>query len=141
MEINAKEHRVHLGISPTMISESTGDIAMMSSPDRKVDTAIVSLLGLLPPEITELWWNTGDLSGFLRCGGVTGITVERLRKALFASQRLVLEMRQLIKDSFVCHKNLATCTQHYQTPACVLDWNEFVSLWSYESANVGMHNT
>ena len=141
MEINAKEHRVHIGISPTTISESTGDIAMMSSPDRKVDTAIVSLLGLLPPEITELWWNTGDLSGFLRCGGVTGITVERLRKALFASQRLVLEMRQLIKDSFACHKNLATCTQHYQTPAYVLDSNEFDSLWSYESANVGMHNT
>jgi hypothetical protein len=59
-----------------MISESTGDIAMMSSPNCKVDTAIVSLLGLLPPKITELWWNTGDLSGFLRHGGVTGIMVE-----------------------------------------------------------------
>ena len=50
-------------------------------------------------------------------------------------------MRQLIKDSFVCHKNLATCIQHYRTPVCVLDWNESFSLWSYESANVGMHNT
>jgi hypothetical protein len=88
--MNAKEHRVHIGISPTMISESTGDIAMMSSPNRKIDAAIVSLLSLLPSEITELWWNTGDLSGFLRPGGVTGITVERLRKAIFASQRFSL---------------------------------------------------
>jgi hypothetical protein len=76
MEINTKEHRVHLGISPTTISESTGDIAMMSSPNHKVDAAIVSLLGLLPSEITDLWWNTGDLSGFLRPGGITGIMAE-----------------------------------------------------------------
>ena len=51
MEINPKEHRVHLGISPTTISESTGDIAMMSSPNRKVDTAIVSLLCRSPAPI------------------------------------------------------------------------------------------
>jgi len=70
-----------------MISESTGDIAMMLSPNRKVDAAIVSLLCLLPLELTELWWNTDDLSAFLRRGGVTGITAERLRRALERSQR------------------------------------------------------
>ena len=55
---------------------------MMSSRNRKVDTAIVSLLGLLPPDITELWWDTRDLSAFLRCGGITGITAKRLSRAL-----------------------------------------------------------
>jgi hypothetical protein len=70
-----------------MISESMGDIATMSSPNRKVDAAIVSLLCLLPLEITELWWETGDLSAFLRRGGVTDITAERLRRALERSQR------------------------------------------------------
>ena len=44
---------------------------MMLSHNCKVDAAIVSLLGLLPPDITELWWGTRDLSAFLRCGGIT----------------------------------------------------------------------
>lgn len=55
---------------------------MMSSRNRKVDAAIVSLLGLLPPDITELWRDTRDLSAFLRCGGITGITAERLSRTL-----------------------------------------------------------
>jgi hypothetical protein len=50
-------------------------------------------------------------------------------------------MRQLIEDSFVCHKHLATRIQHYHKSGFALDWNESVSLWSYESANVGTHNT
>ena len=44
-------------------------------------------------------------------------------------------------DMEVHHARQRTRALLYQTPACVLDWNESVSLWSYESANVGMHNT
>jgi hypothetical protein len=62
----------------------------MTGPNHKADAAIVSLLCLLPPEITEFWWDTVALSGFLRRGGVTGMSAERLRKALFASQRLTV---------------------------------------------------
>jgi hypothetical protein len=59
----------------------------MMGPIRKADAAIISLPYLLPPEITELWWDTVALSGYLRHGGLTGITPEQLRKAFFASQR------------------------------------------------------
>ena len=52
-----------------------------------------------------------------------------------------LERWELVKDCFVCHETLVTCTQLYCRPACILDWNEAFSLWSYESANVGMDNT
>ena len=60
----------------------------MTGPKHKADAAIVSLICLLPPEITQLWWDTATLSGCLRRGGVTGITPARLRKALFMTQRL-----------------------------------------------------
>ena len=59
----------------------------MTSRNRNTDEAIVSLLYLLPPEITELWWDTVDLTAFLRCGGVSGITPEQLRKAIVATER------------------------------------------------------
>jgi hypothetical protein len=55
---------------------------MRSSRRCKVNAAIVSLLRLLPPDITELWWDTRDLSAFLRWGGIHWITAERLSRAL-----------------------------------------------------------
>jgi hypothetical protein len=64
----------------------------MMGLNRKADAAIVSLLYLLLPEITELWWDTVALSDFLRRGGVTSITPEQLRKALFASLHLTAAM-------------------------------------------------
>jgi hypothetical protein len=44
----------------------------MTGPNLKADAAIVSLIFLLSPEITQLWWDTAILSGCLRRGGVTG---------------------------------------------------------------------
>ena len=70
------------------MSQSTGGAVTMTGPKHKADAAIVSLICLLPPEITQLWWDTATLSGCLRRGGVTGITPARLRKALFTTQRL-----------------------------------------------------
>jgi hypothetical protein len=62
----------------------------MTGSNHKVDAAMVSLVCLLPPGIAQLWWDTAALSGCLRRAGVTGISPERLGKALFTTQRLTL---------------------------------------------------
>jgi hypothetical protein len=74
------------------MSQITGGAVMMTGPNYKVDAAIVSLICLLPPEITQLWWDTATLSGCLRRAGITGIMLARLRKALFTTQPLTPAM-------------------------------------------------
>jgi hypothetical protein len=61
------------------MSKSMGDAVTMTGSNHKADAAIVFLICLIPLEITELWWDTATLSGWLRLGGVTRITPWKCR--------------------------------------------------------------
>jgi hypothetical protein len=105
-----------------------------------------------PLEITERLWITGDLSAFLRRGGVTGITMaERLRRAFERSQRLTGSTQWKCRrwnntQYYLLGKALKDFTpktqfEHFQNPQhCLSTLHNDYFLWNTRASGKFLHD-